>query len=74
MRNITLSIEDEVLMLGRMYARQHNISFNVLVRRLIEQTVKKDSTLWLDDTFALIDNSTNSSKGITWKREHLYRG
>ena len=39
MRNITLSIDDDILQAGREYARQHNVSFNVLVRKLIEQTV-----------------------------------
>ena len=39
MKNITLSIDEDVLQAGRDYARAHNMSFNVLVRKLIEQTV-----------------------------------
>ena len=74
MKNITLSMEENVLRLGREYARLHNISFNVLVRNLIEQTVKKNTSNWLDDTFELIDKNTHSSSGITWKRKDLYRG
>ena len=74
MRNITLSIDDDILKLGREYARTHNVSFNVLVRRLIEQTVTKKSSDWLDDTFQYIDQNIHSSAGITWKREDLYRG
>ena len=74
MRNITLSIDDDILKLGREYARTHNVSFNVLVRRLIEQTVTKKSSDWLDDTFQYIDQNIHSSVGITWKREDLYRG
>lgn len=39
MKSITLSIDENILQAGREYARAHNVSFNVLVRRLIEQTV-----------------------------------
>jgi len=74
MKIITLSIDDDILKLGREYARTHNVSFNVLVRRLIEQTVTKKSSAWLDDTFEYIDKNINSSVGITWKRDELYRG
>ena len=74
MKNITLSIDDDILKLGREYARTHNVSFNVLVRRLIEQTVTKKSSDWLDDAFEYIDRNIDSSVGITWKREELYRG
>lgn len=74
MKNITLSIEDDLLKMGREYAKIHNLSFNVLVRKLIAQTVKKNSSTWIDDTFDYIDKNISSSQGITWKREDLYRG
>jgi hypothetical protein len=73
MKNITLSIEDEVLQAGREYARRHNMSFNVLVRRLIEQTVIPKKEKWLEDTFSLMDRVNASSDGVTWTREELYR-
>ena len=74
MTNITLSIDEELLKLGREYARTHNVSFNALVRRLVEQTVTKKSSGWLDDTFDYIDQNVSSREGITWKREDLHRG
>ncbi len=74
MKNITLSIDDGLLKLGREYAKTHHVSFNVFVRRLIEQTVTKKSSQWLDDTFEYIDRNTDSRAGITWKREDLHRG
>jgi len=73
MRNITLSIEDEVLQAGREYARIHNMSFNVLVRRLIEQTVVPKKGQWLEDTFSLMDKLNVSSGNQKWTREELYR-
>jgi hypothetical protein len=73
MKNITLSIDDSILQAGRDYARSHNMSFNVLVRRLIEQTVLPRKEKWLDDTFSLMDRLNVSSDGIKWTREELYR-
>ena len=73
MRNITLSIDEDILQAGREYARQHNVSFNVLVRKLIEQTVVQKRSRWLDDTFTLMDKANVSSTDVRWTREELYR-
>jgi hypothetical protein len=73
MKNITLSIDDDILQAGREYARDHNISFNVLVRRLVEQTVVKKNDSWLQDTFSLMDTVSASSGNEKWTREELYR-
>ncbi len=73
MKNITLSIDEDVLQAGRDYARAHNMSFNVLVRKLIEQTVVPQKDTWLADTFALMDKADASSNGATWTRDELYR-
>ena len=73
MKNVTLSIDEDVLQAGREYARVHNMSFNVLVRKLIEQTVVSEKKQWLDDTFSLMDKLNTSSKNQKWTREELYR-
>jgi len=73
MKNVTLSIEDDVLQAGRDYARNHNMSFNVLVRRLIEQTVVTRTDQWLNDTFTLMDKVNVNSGTQKWTREELYR-
>jgi hypothetical protein len=41
MKNITSAIDEETLVLGRQYAKKHNMSFNALVRKSLEKTVKK---------------------------------
>ena len=73
MKNITLSIDDDLLEKGREYARSHNISLNVLVRRLLEQAVVRKESRWLDDMFRLMDKANVSSKGKRWTRDELYR-
>lgn len=73
MKNITLSMDKEMLRRGRDYARRHNISFNALVRRLVEQTVCEDSTQWIDETFSLMDDAKASSGVKKWSRDELHR-
>jgi len=73
MKNITLSMDDDLLKTGREYASRHNISFNVMLRRLIEQTVKPPLDKWLDDTFLLMDKLDLSSEDEFWTREDLHR-
>ena len=73
MKNITLSIDENLLKAGREYARIHKISFNVMVRRLIEQTVSPKNGIWLDDTFSLMDSAEASSENKHWTSEELYR-
>jgi hypothetical protein len=46
MRNITLAMDEEILALGREYAKRHKMSFNVLVRKSPEKTVKHTSKDW----------------------------
>jgi hypothetical protein len=73
MKNITLSIDEDILQAGREYARVHDMSFNVLVRKLIEQTVVPQKDKWLSDTFSLMDKINVSSQGTKWTRDELYR-
>jgi len=72
MPNITLSIDEKLLKSGRQYAEKHQTSMNRLIRNLLEQTLKADSTQWIDECFALMDRANVSSKGKRLKREELY--
>jgi hypothetical protein len=72
MPNITISLDEQLLKLGRQYAERHQTSMNALIRNLLEQTVKSDSTQWLDECFSLMDRANASSAGKSWKREDLY--
>jgi hypothetical protein len=74
MKNITLAMDEEMLALGREYAKRHNMSFNALVRRSLERTVKHASKDWLDEMYKDMDKENVNSKGKKWTREELYRG
>ena len=72
-KNITLSMDDELLTAGRRYARQHRTTLNQLVRDLLEGTVKASPNgSWQDVFFDLADQAAGKSDGSKWKREDLY--
>jgi len=72
MPNVTISIEEDLLKSGRQYAEKHHTSMNALIRKMLEQTVKRDSIQWIEECFALMDRAGVRSKGKTWKRGDLY--
>ena len=72
MKNITLSIDDDLLERGREYARSHNISLNALVRRLLQNVVARKNENWVDEMFAVMDELNVRSEG-PWTRDELYR-
>ena len=72
MKNITISLEDEILEAGREYAKRHNISLNFLIRKLLSQTVLPESQNWLEECFLLMDQANANSHGQRWQREDLY--
>ena len=72
MRNVTISLEDEVLEAGREYAKRSNTSLNALIRRLLAQTVMTESSQWLEECFALMDKAEADSGSWGWRREDIY--
>ena len=73
MKNITLALDEDTIKAGREYARKHNLTLNSLVRRLLQQTVSKESMNWIEESFSLMDKANSTSIKKTWKREDLYR-
>lgn len=77
MKNITLAIEEELLAKGRKYAEKNNMSFNGLVRDLVQKNVSPEATennLWLTDLFSLMDKAQASSMGDAWTRGDVRHG
>ena len=72
MPNITISIHEKLLKMGRKYAKIHQTSLNALIRKLLSQTVESSSGYWLEECFELMDKAKANSKGKRWSREELY--
>jgi hypothetical protein len=72
MKNITLSLDDELLEAGRQYAQRHQTTLNALVRELLVRTVLADRQTAIKEMFRLMDANPGNSRGRRWKREDLY--
>lgn len=73
MRNVTISVEDNVLQAGRNYAKSHHLSLNGLIRRLLYKiTMKQSKRQWLEECVQLMNKTRGHSHGKKWKREELY--
>ena len=72
MPNVTISIDEELIKAGRQYAKNHNLSLNALIRKLLKQTVENSNKNWLEGCFGLMDMAKADSKGEKWLREDLY--
>lgn len=75
MRNVTISMDEDLLKAGRKYAHERHIALNALIRQLLAKAVLKTMRKeWLTECFAVMDKAKGNSKGRNWKREDLYRG
>jgi hypothetical protein len=72
MKNITLSLDDEIVEAGRTYAQRHQTTLNALVRELLVKTVITDRQAAVREMFRLMDAHPGNSRGQHWKREDLY--
>jgi len=55
MKNVTLSVEENLLRVSREYAQNHHTSLNNLIRKYLQNTASKQSTLWIDECLSLMD-------------------
>jgi len=75
MRNVTIALDDPISEAGRLYARDHHVSLNGLIRSLLLQTVLREQANGArDQFFALADQAGGNSRGKRWAREELHRG
>ena len=72
MPNITLSIDEKLLEKGREYARRQQMSFNALIRKLLEERVQENYINQLEACFELMDKANVTSAGTKWTREALH--
>ncbi len=71
MKNVTLSIPENLLLKSREYAQMHGTNLNSLIRTLLKNTVKKDVEEGLKVLFEQMDTQ-KVNKNEAWSREELY--
>jgi hypothetical protein len=72
MANLTLSIDDDLLNQGRIYARARGTSLNSLVRKLLVDAVSTPDAS-VDSMIERLRQSSGDSKGVKFTREELQR-
>ncbi len=74
MKNITLAVDDEVLVEVRKYAAAQGTTVNALVRdalRRLADRARDQQQSW-DELFHFSDEAKPEVGPITWKRDDLY--
>lgn len=72
MRNVTIALDDPIYEAGRLYAREHHVSLNGLIRRLLQQTVMREQAKGAcDQFFAVADQARGNSRGKRWTRNYI---
>jgi len=72
MKNVTLTLDEETLEAGRMYAERHQTTLDALVHDLLVKTVVADRQAAVVEMFRLMDAHPGNSQGRRWTREELY--
>jgi len=75
MSNITISVEDEVLLKVKKLAVDQHTTLTALVRRILKQLAAREAT-GMEDTIARLRESFDASNLVvgsrTWTREDLH--
>jgi hypothetical protein len=72
MKNITISLEENLIKAGREYAQKNNTSLNALIQDYLTRTVLKNPSDLSKEMIRLMNEAQGDSKGIKWRREELY--
>jgi hypothetical protein len=71
MKNITLSLPDDLLEKSRAYAQKRGTTLNALVRLLLREKVERENQFMLATLFEEMDTVT-LGPAQSWTREELY--
>jgi len=72
MKNITLSLPEDLLKQGRAYAAKHGTTLNSLIRKLLTSTVESGREAKAKQVIAEMQKLKSHQKRIDWNREDLY--
>ena len=70
MKNVTLSIPDELLAKSRDYAAEHNTSLNQMIRDILSNFVRKKSTV--EKLLEKSDAFSIETEAFKWNRDEIY--
>ncbi|MCF8354170.1 MAG: DUF6364 family protein [Melioribacteraceae bacterium] len=71
-KNITLSMDSNLIKRARDYAKKRGKSLNSLIRELLNKELTEVTDKKINEMFLLMDKSNADSKGKKWSRDELY--
>jgi hypothetical protein len=78
MANVTIALEDSLIVEGRKLAERRSTTLNGMLRGFLERSLKQEGSAWLDSLFAEVDGSRakarrpRSEGERDWSRDELY--
>jgi len=72
MKNITLSIPEDLVKQGREYAAKHGTTLNALIRKLLKSTVQPVHQTKANQILREMEKLKSPQDSISWNREDLY--
>jgi hypothetical protein len=70
MKNVTLSIPEELLAMSREYAARHQTTLNQLVRDMLKKVVQQKNPV--DSLLEKSEQFTVNTKGSSFDRDEIY--
>jgi hypothetical protein len=71
-KNVTLSIETELLNEARKVAAMRKTTVNALFREYLKGLINKSSHSWIDEFWLVSENIAGTSRGKKWSRDELH--
>lgn len=72
MKNVTLSMPDDLLTKSRDYAEKHGTTLNEMIREYLKKTVKSDRSDFIKRLELLQQQVRIKTKGVRFDRDELY--
>ncbi len=72
MKNVTLSMPDDLLSKSREYAEKHGTTLNDMIREYLKKTVKSDQSDFIKRLELLQQQVQVKTKGVKFNRDELY--
>jgi flagellar motor component MotA len=72
MKNVTLSIPDDLLLRSREYALRHGTSLNQFIRDVLKTIVENQDKSTVEKLLEKSSSIAVKTKNIKWSREEIY--
>lgn len=72
MKNVTLSMPDDLLQKSRAYAQKHGTTLNQMIRDLLKKHIEKEGISVAEAIVQYAKKTVPSKVGYKWNREDAY--